>query len=272
MFSSLSTIQSFYNKIQNTIISVSTVVLNYYGLPMPTIYVPIRENSVANYVTGTADTTGISTSGGPTFTTGYVANSQAITFNNTSSQYLRLPNIKMTDLTCFSVSLWVKLANDTSNFGNIWCISNVEASSSSSTVKYTWMLIYRSADPRPVIRFEYRRSGTGNNVRRGKEAEANVDVLYHIVCIQRAANHSMDMYINNVKITSGLSGSLIQYAPQYGWTSTIHQCAKSSYSNDLNPYLNCTLDDFRFYSNIELSETDINKLYEGKNAPNDFIN
>jgi hypothetical protein len=266
MLSSLSTIQSFCNKF-NSLISV---VSNYYGLPIPTIYIPIRENSVANYVTGTADTTGISTSstsGSPTFTTGYVANSQSIIFNKNLSQYLTLPNINMANLSCFSVSLWVNLAIGTSNFTNVWCISNFQRPTNDSTTKkYTWALLYHGG----VIRFEYARDGPEGIVRRSKQVAITLGQWYHIVCIQRSnTSMDMDMYINNVKNTSNLyspTGTL----PQYAWQSTVHQCARSSYNAD--PFLSCTLDDFRFYSNKELSETDINKLYVGKNAPNDFIN
>lgn len=275
MLSSLSTTRAVIITNRNS----SSILSNYYtdntsgySLPTPSIYIPFRDNSFGNFVSGYSNTTDISQFNNPTFGTGIVSsNPQAMSLTRASSQYLKLPNINMSTLTKFSVSIWVNLSASPQGYSNIWNISNYQKPvTADSTNKYTWAIWYNSGGN---FRFEYARDGSLGQIRRGKWSNTGVvpGTWYHLVGIQRSSgtdNNNLDFYVNNVKVTNSLSEPTTSVT--YNWTSTVHQIGRSSYDND--PYLGGLIDDFRFYPNIELTEQDITNLYNGRNAPNDFIN
>lgn len=263
MLSSLGTFQSLNTKITTITVSADVVLQNVYGLPIPSYYIPFRERPIADYRTGTGNTTGISDNGTPTLysTDGIIGN--YIRLASASQQYVTLQNINMNTMTSFSISLWVRIGT-TSNFSNVWCISNF-FKTDSTTKKYTWALFYSSGN----IRFEYARDGSEGTVRRGKQQAVNTNQWYHIVCIQRA-DFSIDIYINNVRSTAAISGQSTTTNPYFNWTSVLHQIGKSSYQND--PYFNGDIDDFRLYANTELTTAHIQTLYDSKTSRNDFVN
>ncbi len=265
MLSSIATLQSFKIYKANN----STIVSNVYNLPSPTIYIPIRDNAASNYANGTPSNVGITLYNTPTYISnnGNVGTKQSLNLVATSSQYLMMPNINMASLTSFSVSLWVKLGATNSGFANIWCISNhMKPSGTDTTKKYTWAINLPSST---TIRFEYARDGSEGNVRRGKQATISTGVWTHFVAIQRA-NLGIDIYLNGTLVVTSVSGQNTTTAQYFSWTSVYNMIGRSSYA--LDPYTNTQIDDFRFYSNVELSTTDITNLYNMKNNNFDVIN
>ncbi len=263
MLSTISTIHSgmLSNKTR------ASILRNVYGLPLPLMYIPIRDNAVNNYVTGSPDSTGITVANAPAITTGAVGTAQAIKFVQASTQYVKLPNINMANNPAFSVSFWVKLGATNATYANLWCISNyIKLNGTDATKKYTWAINMPSAT---TLRFEYARDGSEGTVRRGKEITVSTGVWFHIVVIQRA-NLNVDIYKNGTLMVSTVTGSNVTTAQNFAWTSNYHFLGRSSYASD--PYINAEIDDFRFYSNYELTQANVNSLYDMRNNTKDIIN
>lgn len=269
MLSSISSNQSLHTKLLYTI--SNPIIANEYGLPTPTLYIPIRDSTYANWANGTPSLTNLSTTNGPNILTLDQLRplSQYMNFAKASTQQLNLPQYDMTNMTSFSVSMWVKLKTGNNDFSNMWCITNFyRLVTTDTTKKYTWAVLYVPSSS--YIRFEYARDGSEGTVRRGlTQTGIAIDTWYHIVAIQKADN-SMEFWINNVKCTSSISGTNATTAPYRTWTSTYHVCGNSSYANDTATSMQ--LDDFRFYSNTVLTAAQIQTLYEAKNQTFDFIN
>lgn len=262
MLSSISTVQSF--KTNNIVLN--SLLSNYLGLPVPTLYIPIREYSIANYSSGVQDLSGITAYNDPSFNnTGAVGTRQSLNFIRSLSQYVQLPNINMSTLNSFTVSLWFKVPSNVANYTNIWCISNYLYSGGDIMPKYTWALFNIANE----IRFEYARDGSVGTVRKGKNVSINYNVWCHAVLIQRV-DLSIDIYLNNVKSTYTMDGINIATDQNFNWNGIYNMIGRSSYLSD--PYTSMDFDDYRFYSNIELTDSEITKLYNTKNVTSDVIN
>ncbi len=262
MLSSISTVQSLKT---NNIVS-NPLLSNYLGLPVPTFYIPIREYSIANYSSGIQDLSGITAYNNPSFNnTGAVGTQQSLKFISSLSQYVQLPNINMSTLNSFSVSLWIKVPSNAANYSNIWCISNY-LYNGESIPKFAWALFNISNQ----IRFEYARDGSQTGiVRKGKNVSINYDVWYHVVLIQRV-NLTIDIYLNNVKSANTMTGINMSVNQNFNWNGIYNMIGRSSYLSD--PYTSMDFDDYRFYSNIELTDSEITELYNTKNITSDVIN
>jgi hypothetical protein len=244
---------------------LSSISVNNYNLPVPIIYIPIRDKTCANWATGSADSTNISTTGGLSIfsSNSFRSNSQYMNFEQGSEQRLNLPN--RTVDSAFSVSLWVKLLPGNNDFANIWCISNYFTRTASDN-KYTWAIWYGPVGT--AIRFEYARDGPEGIVRRGlTQSGVNTNTWYHIVVIRKNDN-SLELWVNNVKSTAQISGINENTLPTNGWTSVFHACGRSSYEADQST--GAQIDDIRYYNSV-LTPTDIQTLYNARNQTFDFV-
>ena len=242
--------------------------LNKYGLPLPRIYIPIRNNNYANWANGSEDLTNVSITNSPSIFSSNSfrsSNSQYMNFVQGSNQRLNLPNRNVDS--AFSVSLWVKLLPGNNDFANIWCISNYFTRTASDN-KYTWAIWYGPNSK--SIRFEYARDGSQGQVRRGlTQSGVNTNTWYHIVVIRKNDTSSgLELWIDNVKSTATISGISSNNTPTNGWFSVFHACGRSSYEEDQSTGVQ--IDDIRYY-NTALTATNIQTLYDAKNQTFDFV-
>jgi hypothetical protein len=238
--------------------------LNKYGLPLPIIYIPIRDNNYANWANSSEDLTNVSITNSPSIVSSnsFSLNSQYMNFVQGSNQRLNLPNRNVD--TSFSVSLWVKLLPGNNDFANIWCISNYFTRTASDN-KYTWAIWYGPNSQ--SIRFEYARDGPQGVVRRGlTQSGVNTNTWYHIVVIRKS--NSLELWIDNVKSTASLSGINSSITPTNGWFSVFHACGRSSYEEDQST--GAQINDIRYYNSV-LTPTDIQTLYNARNQTFDFV-
>jgi hypothetical protein len=266
MLSSLASITSISNSNSGNLYNdTSSMELNKYGLPLPIIYIPIRDNNYANWANSSQDLTNVSITNSPSIVSSnsFRSNSQYMNFVQGSNQRLNLPNRNVDS--AFSVSLWVKLLPGNVDTANIWCISNYFTRAESDK-KYTWAIWYGPVGT--AIRFEYARDGPEGIVRRGlTQSGVNTNTWYHIVVIRKNDN-SLELWVNNVKSTAQISGINEITLPTDGWTSVFHACGKSSYEPIQST--GAQIDDIRYYNSV-LTPTDIQTLYNARNQTFDFV-
>lgn len=278
MINSFSTILSTI-KYQMPKIDFSLIIkINYIGLPTPTLYIPVITGDFANYISGTADTTGITLFNNPTTETGYISSSStggkkftAVQgtpgIDMSASQYARLPNYTMSAGQSFTTAFWFKInANSNVDFANLWCISSAQYP---TTPKYTFA-IFHKLDVNKIY-FQYARDGGAGSIRQNSIAVSTVSLgtWTHLAAVYTTSNDGITLYINNVVATGGTTIN-VGASGNLGWTSVSHFIAKSSYTGD--PYCNVTIDDFRFYNGTALNTTQLTTLYNNRTPGYSIVN
>jgi len=175
---------------------------------------------------------------GPTFAAGKFVN--AITFPATASQHAKLPSGITSGVTDFTISTWVKL-NSSSNNTRIFDFG---------TGTNNYMELCPKTSANGFVRYEIVSSGTLQQI--NTTYTFPTGVWTHVALTQSGTTGTL--YINGTSV--GTNAGLTLKPSNLG-TTTLNYVGRSQWSND--PYLNGTLDDFRFYSQA-MSAAEINAL------------
>jgi hypothetical protein len=239
------------------------------GLPTPTLYLPFTATAAAaDWSTGSAVTIGITETNAPVNQATPAVIGYSKRFTAASSQYITLPNYYLsTSAMCFTVSFHFRMESPSiSSFANLWCISDL-LYTGTSAAKRTFAILYvPNNSSTGEIRWEYAQDGSIGYVRKDCATTINVGQWYHLVAVSRA-DGGMSLYMDGAVAVTNAS---VATMPSLGWTSVLHQIGKSSYNGD--PYGNFTMDDFRFYNDVQFTSEQVTALYNSRTSGFSIVN